>query len=84
MTQIVQQYENEGFGYASFPEKVAPWIGENYGTSLASPGWVFAEAKRMQGMRLLNYTEDGWDNHQDVVTLLGLCPSHGGTINPSE
>lgn len=69
IAQVLEQYAGVGFGYASYPV-VTPAAGENYGISLASPCWVYAQMEKMPEMQLVSYTEKGWDNHQDVVAFL--------------
>jgi hypothetical protein len=60
---ILQQYDQTGFGYQVYPAHTH----RNYGISLSSPAWVLQELLKQPGLRLLNYTEKGWDNHQDVI-----------------
>jgi SAM-dependent methyltransferase len=69
LSQVLKRYATEGFGYASYPI-TTPVVGDNYGISLSSPCRVYCEIEKMPAMRLLNYTEQGWDDHQDVVALL--------------
>jgi len=66
LSHVLERYAKEGFGYAGYPV-VTPAVGEDYGISLASPGWVYNQIQKMPDMRLVNYTEKGWDNHQDVI-----------------
>jgi SAM-dependent methyltransferase len=68
ISELLTQHSTEGFGYTDYPTAV-PNIGKNYGISLASPCWVYKVMEKMPDMQLVNYTEAGWDNHQDVVTL---------------
>jgi hypothetical protein len=69
ISRVLKQYAIEGFGYASYP-MTTPGIGDSYGISLSSLCRVYGEIEKMPAMQLLNYTEQGWDDHQDVVTLL--------------
>jgi SAM-dependent methyltransferase len=69
IAQVLEQYAGRDFGYASYLDDTLPGISGNYGISLASPAWVFKEVARLPETRMLNYTESGWDNHQDVVGL---------------
>jgi SAM-dependent methyltransferase len=69
LKHVLKQYAMTGFGYANYPASI-PGIGENYGVSLSSPCWVYKVIDQMPGMRLINYTEQGWDDHQDVVSLI--------------
>ena len=68
VSQVLQRYATEGFGYASYPV-ATPAVGEDYGISLASPCWAYNQIQKLPDMQLVNYTEKGWDNHQDVVSL---------------
>jgi SAM-dependent methyltransferase len=69
LSQVLERYATEGFGYANYPT-TTPAVGDNYGISLSSPCSVYREIEKMPDMQLLNYTERGWDDLQDVVTLL--------------
>jgi SAM-dependent methyltransferase len=71
ISRVLKQYAIEGFGYASYPI-ATPGVGDRYGISLSSLNRVYGEIEKMPAMQLLNYTEQGWDGHQDVVTLLRL------------
>jgi SAM-dependent methyltransferase len=58
--QIVDGYEEEGFGYAD-------WIGsENYGTSLNTIAWACAQIESRPGLQVLGAREMGW-GRQDVI-----------------
>jgi SAM-dependent methyltransferase len=69
ITQALKEYASDGFGYANYPV-TTPVVGEDYGISLASPCWVYGQMEKLPDMQLLNYTEKGWDNHQDAVAFL--------------
>jgi SAM-dependent methyltransferase len=60
---LLADYRRTGFGYADYPDT------EGYGLSVASPAWVVAGLQENQQLRLLTYTERGWDDHQDVIAL---------------
>jgi len=64
--KLLLDYESRDFGYLNYPKK-KKFVSENYGISLASPRWVFTQIEKMDDMRLVTFTEQGWDNHQDVV-----------------
>jgi SAM-dependent methyltransferase len=69
--RILKQYEEKDFAFcANHLDQTITGISSDYGISLTSPCWVFSQVARMQDMRLLTYTEKGWDNHQDVVSFL--------------
>lgn len=44
--------------------------GQGYGISLARPAWTLRQFENHPALRLLYYTERGWDNHQDAVALI--------------
>jgi SAM-dependent methyltransferase len=68
---VLKQYVEKNFAFQAYhPDQTAPGIEESYGISLASPCWVFSQVARMRDVRLLTYTENGWDNHHDVVSFL--------------
>ena len=69
---ILEQYSQKDFAFCSYPlnHPKVPGISADYGISLTSPCWVFSQVARMPDMRLLTYTEKGWDNHHDVVSFL--------------
>ncbi len=69
VAEILRQYEDDGYGFARYPEGFATGAEENYGISLTSPCWIFRQIEKSQRLRLLNYSEGAWDNHQDVVTF---------------
>jgi len=64
VAHVLESYERSGFGYADYHGQ------RGYGISLSSPSWVCTEIERRPGLRLVIYTERGWDNHQDVVALI--------------
>jgi SAM-dependent methyltransferase len=69
VSRILPPHTAEGFSYVSYPV-TTPNVGDDYGISLASPCWVYKQLEALEEMRLVNYTEKGWDNHQDVVAFV--------------
>lgn len=61
---LVKDYDTQGFGYLDYPNL------ENYGISLSSPSWVLSQLQKIGNLRLLTYTERGWDNHQDAIACI--------------
>jgi len=57
-------YRSSGFGYNDYPGN------KGYGLSVAGPEWVAGQVIRTRGLRLVAYTEAGWDRHLDVVALV--------------
>jgi len=60
----------EGFGYVDYPAT------PGYGISAAQPAWVFELIARETKLRVLDYRESAWDQHQDVIVCT-LAPSAG-------
>jgi SAM-dependent methyltransferase len=66
---IAEGVNRNGFGYADYPDR-GDWLGQDsYGLSVSLPRWVMGTVDAMEDVRLLDYTERGWDNHQDVLIL---------------
>ena len=62
---IAEGVTRDGFGYADYPDRRL----ERYGVSVSLPHWVMGTVDTMEDVRVLDYTERGWDNHQDVLIL---------------
>jgi SAM-dependent methyltransferase len=75
-SSIAEGVSRDGFGYADYPDRRG---GENWGLSVSLPRWVMRTIEPMEDVRLLDYMERGWDNHQDVLILwkvpIGARPS---------
>jgi SAM-dependent methyltransferase len=65
---IAEGVTRDGFGYADYPEHIGPRL-EGYGLSVCLPHWVMLTVEAMEDVRLLDYMERAWDNHQDVLIL---------------
>jgi SAM-dependent methyltransferase len=63
---ILTAYDQHGFGYQDYPAHTH----QHYGVSLSSPAWVLQQVLKQPDLRLINYTEKGWDNHQDVIACV--------------
>ena len=59
--QIVQGYEQDGFGYADYPQQ------QGYGISATSPEWIRQKVDEIDGLRCTAHLPRGWASHQDVV-----------------
>jgi len=59
--EVLRGYRDTGFGYVDYVEQ------QGYGISLSSPSVVVLEILRHPHTRLLTYTEQGWNSHQDAV-----------------
>jgi SAM-dependent methyltransferase len=62
---LVAAYDADGFGYEPYPDH--EW---DYGISLSSPAWVCSELERHPSLKLISYTEQGWDGFQDAVSCV--------------
>jgi SAM-dependent methyltransferase len=63
---IVEGLAGDGFGYAEYPDGVGQ---KSTGISVSLPHWVTNIVEAIDDVRLLDYAERGWDNHQDVLIL---------------
>ncbi|MBZ0111515.1 MAG: class I SAM-dependent methyltransferase [Thermoanaerobaculia bacterium] len=61
---LVRNYRRCGFSYEDYRQT------PGYGISVASPHWVMELLEDSDDLRILSYSEDAWDAHHDVVTLL--------------
>ncbi|WP_284944022.1 class I SAM-dependent methyltransferase [Acidisoma cladoniae] len=61
--KIMAGYELTGWGYARYPGP------DNYGVSLCRASTVMAMAGRIEGVRILSYTERGWAGNHDVLVM---------------
>jgi SAM-dependent methyltransferase len=66
---IAEGVTREGFGYADYPDRGDQLGQESWGFSVSLPRWVMRTIDAMEDVRLLDYMERGWDNHQDVLIL---------------
>lgn len=62
---ILKGHEKAGYGYADYG---APYP-DNYGISLCKASTLVEIASRIEGIRLLGYTERGWADNHDVMVL---------------
>jgi SAM-dependent methyltransferase len=62
--QILEDYGCRGFGYGDYPNQ------SNYGISLSLPSWVCTQLEKSPDLHLLNYTERGFNRHQDVIACV--------------
>lgn len=67
-----QQYHAEGFGFVDYNTdfRAASFDAqENYGVALTNPGWLMSGLAEMNDIRILNFSEREWDDHQDVLVF---------------
>jgi trans-aconitate methyltransferase len=62
-TAILEQTERTGFGYARYPGP------DDYGISLSRPSKLIDIASAIENIKILSYTERGWADHHDVLTI---------------
>jgi SAM-dependent methyltransferase len=62
---MIADYKSYGFAYSDYFD--AP---REYGVSLSSPTWVCGMLEGFPNLRLVSFTEAGWDSHQDVVACV--------------
>jgi cyclopropane fatty-acyl-phospholipid synthase-like methyltransferase len=74
--QIVQQYDNVGFGYADYVK------GSGYGLSLTKLSWAAALVERLPSIRLVALSERVWDDLHDVFALQKLESAMGSANGP--
>jgi len=68
LARLLGGYNAAGFGYADYPNAVLSRVGvTKYGFSVSKPSWVCRQIEAFPNLRLLTYTERGWDNHQDSI-----------------
>jgi SAM-dependent methyltransferase len=65
--EILQAYDSTGFGYLDYPGV------QGYGISISSPAWVVSYIEKIDDLKLLSYTETGWDSHQDVIACIRVA-----------
>jgi SAM-dependent methyltransferase len=71
LADVLDQYSRKDFAFRSnHKDQAIMGIDSGYGISMTTPCWVFQQARRLPDMRLVSYTEHGWDGHQDVVSLV--------------
>ena len=61
---VVVGFEQRGFGYMRFDAR------SDYGISLAAESWTNAVANLAGPWRRVLFTEQGWDDHQDVYAFV--------------
>jgi len=64
-------FESIGFGYADYHQDFQKAFDKQnaYGIALVSPAYLTRGLQDDTEVRLLDYCERAWDNHQDVVVL---------------
>lgn len=71
LADLLDQYSDKDFAFRSNRgDQAALGIDSDYGISMTTPCWVFDQVRRMRDLKLVSYTERGWDDHQDVISLV--------------
>jgi SAM-dependent methyltransferase len=65
LDEVVSSYDREGFGYLEWSA-----LDRQYGTSIATPGWVLGQLQTRPGFEIVSYWERGW-KPQDLVVCVG-------------
>jgi cyclopropane fatty-acyl-phospholipid synthase-like methyltransferase len=65
-SRLIKKFNNDGFGYENYPNQ------SNYGVSLSKPSWVLMQLEKHPDIRIISYTECGWDDHQDVIGIIKM------------
>ncbi len=61
---LLNDYDLTGFGYSDYSHS------KNYGISLSSPSYVLSLLEKISDFHFLIYNEQGWDEHQDVISCI--------------
>jgi SAM-dependent methyltransferase len=74
LPRLLAEFERDGFAYRNYPtdflRRQFPVEITEYGISIQTPVWVCSQLARYPDVRLLTYTERGWDNHQDIIACI--------------
>jgi SAM-dependent methyltransferase len=62
--EILDSYKKSGFGYANYPNN------NEYGISMSTPSWIFKKLEKYEDLRVVLFSEQSWDNHQDVMACM--------------
>jgi SAM-dependent methyltransferase len=65
------EVNRNGFGYVDYDRDFKSKFDQQmrYGVALVNPSWVTEQIQKINGLRVLSYTERQWDDHQDVVVF---------------
>lgn len=61
LRRLARDFERRGFGYADYAGQ------PDFGISVSSRSFVLSLLERHPELRVVGFTERGWDDHQDVV-----------------
>jgi len=63
-----RNYYKRGFGYVDYSDNPSPNF-QNYGITLSSASYVMDAIGDDLTVRVMSFTERGWNNHQDVLVF---------------
>ena len=66
---IARSVERDGFGYADYSLPAERGGQRTYGLSVSLPSWVMHAVEPLPEIRVLDFVERGWDDHQDVLIV---------------
>jgi SAM-dependent methyltransferase len=61
VARLLSEYERSGFAHVPYDPA------GTYGLSLSRPSWVVSYLERWPDLRLVAFTECGWDDHHDII-----------------
>ena len=63
--RLLRRYRRNGYSFEPYVDSSG-----GYGISLSSPAFVWRELEQSTGLRLLMYSESGWNGRQDAVACV--------------
>jgi SAM-dependent methyltransferase len=68
--KIIKGYKAGGYGYADYStEEAHDYMDTQYGISVSTPTKILAMAQAIPGIRIFQYAERAWADHQDVLVI---------------
>lgn len=64
-----RDFYRTGFGYAPYPDVANTYSQDTYGISLSSLSFIGGAIEKDTSIRMVSFTERGWDGHQDVLVF---------------
>jgi SAM-dependent methyltransferase len=64
LAQLMRSFSESEYGYANYPGQ------SDYGISVTSADWLRGQFNKIQGWKEISCKERGWDNHQDIFSIL--------------
>jgi hypothetical protein len=64
------QYLKNGFGFVDYVNHQSQFFKqEHYGFALANPTFVIGQIFKQEGLKMISYKEQAWNNHQDCCVV---------------